>query len=311
MTMNLEQLRGFVEIARIGNFTRAAEELHLAQPSLSRQISTLERELGSELFHRARGNISLTAAGEVLLPYARRMLADAASVRREMAEIAGLRRGRVRLGAPPSLCGSIVPDVVSTFRAAHPGIELEITERGSRGLVAALAEGVLDLALLASSDAAAASPVSLTRTALLAEDLVVISSAERPEICSGRAIALAAVADLPLIAFPRSYELRAATDAAFAAAGLTAEVVVEGPEMDTVLRFVERGVGVAVVPAMVALGHPGLRATPMAAPKLTRTVSLAHRADMMPTRAAAALRDTIIATADALVGSGGFITKAE
>ncbi|GAB6856880.1 LysR substrate-binding domain-containing protein [Microbacterium xylanilyticum] len=309
MAMNLEQLRGFVEIARLGNFTRAAEELHLAQPSLSRQISTLEREFGSELFHRARGHISLTAAGEVLLPYARRMLADAASVRREMAEIAGLRRGRVRLGAPPSLCASIVPDVVSSFHQAHPGIELEITERGSRRLVAALAEGGLDLALLASSDAAAASPVSLSRTALLEEDLVLASSAARPPVSHGHQIALAAVADLPLIAFPRSYELRVATDAAFAAAGLVPEVVVEGPEMDTVLRFVERGVGVALVPAMVALGRPGLRTVPLAS-KLTRTLSLTHRADMAPTRAAAALRDTIIAAADALAASEDFVARA-
>ncbi|MBS1672709.1 MAG: LysR family transcriptional regulator [Actinobacteria bacterium] len=309
--MNLEQLRGFVEIARLGNFTRAAEELHLAQPSLSRQVSTLERELGSDLFHRARGHISLTAAGEVLLPYARRMLADAASVRREMAEIAGLRRGRVRLGAPPSLCASLVPEAVGAFRAAHPGIELEIVERGSRGLVAALAEGVLDLALIAFSDAAAASPVSLERTPLLVEDLVVISSEAKPPISHGREIALAAVADLPLIAFPRSYELRIATDAAFAAAGLTPEVIVEGPEMDTVLRFVERGVGVAVVPAMASLSRPGLRAVPLTSPHLTRTVSLTHRADMAPTRAAAALRDTIIAAADALAGSGGFFAKAD
>lgn len=307
--MNLEQLRGFVEIARLGSFTRAAEELHLAQPSLSRQISTLERELGSELFHRARGNISLTAAGDVLLPYARRMLADAATVRREMSEIAGLRRGRVRLGAPPSLCASIVPEMMSAFRAAHPGIELEIIERGSRRLVAALAEGGLDLALLAFSDVAAASPVSLSRTALLEEDLVLVSSAALAPVSHGRDIALAAIADLPLIAFPHSYELRAATDTAFAAAGLTPQVVVEGPEMDTVLRLVERGVGVAVVPAMVALGRPGLRAVPLAA-RLTRTVSLAHRADMAPTRAAAALRDTIIAAADALAGSGGLVAKA-
>ena len=75
--MNLEQLRGFVAVAGLGHFTRASEQLHLAQPSLSRQISTLEHELGAELFHRARGNISLTAAGETLLPRARRMLTDA------------------------------------------------------------------------------------------------------------------------------------------------------------------------------------------------------------------------------------------
>ena len=84
--MNLEQLRGFVAVAEIGHFTRAAEMLHVAQPSLSRQIATLEQEVGGELFHRARGNITLTAAGETLLPRARRMLADADAIRVEMGE---------------------------------------------------------------------------------------------------------------------------------------------------------------------------------------------------------------------------------
>ncbi|ABY24353.1 transcriptional regulator, LysR family [Renibacterium salmoninarum ATCC 33209] len=74
--MNLEQLQSFVAVSQIGPFTRAAEQLHLAQPSLSRQIATLEHDLGAELFHRARGHIRLTDAGEKLLPLARRMLAE-------------------------------------------------------------------------------------------------------------------------------------------------------------------------------------------------------------------------------------------
>ncbi|RAG63366.1 LysR family transcriptional regulator, partial [Burkholderia multivorans] len=82
--MNLEQLASFVEVADTGHFTKAAATLHLAQPSLSRQISTLEKELGAELFHRARGHITLTAAGEALLPTARRMLADAEAIRLDM-----------------------------------------------------------------------------------------------------------------------------------------------------------------------------------------------------------------------------------
>src|SRR4051812_18147392 len=118
--MNLEQLGSFVEVARLGNFTRAAEQLHLTQPSLSRQIATLENDLGAELFHRARGGSRLTTAGEPLLPLARRMLADADSARRELAELAGLQRGKVRLGATPTLCISLVAEVLSVFHAAHP-----------------------------------------------------------------------------------------------------------------------------------------------------------------------------------------------
>ncbi|MGO3662992.1 LysR family transcriptional regulator, partial [Microbacterium gubbeenense] len=138
--MTLEQLRGFVEVARTGHFTRAAERLHLAQPSLSRQISALERALGVDLFHRARGNISLTAAGAHLLPIARRMLADAATAHAEMAELAGLTRGTARLGMTPTLGTSIVADVLTAYRERYPGVDIEVVERGSRTLINDLSE---------------------------------------------------------------------------------------------------------------------------------------------------------------------------
>ncbi|TDE08023.1 LysR family transcriptional regulator [Jiangella asiatica] len=307
--MTLEQLRGFVEVARLGHFTRAAEHLHLAQPSLSRQISTLEHELGAELFHRARGHIALTAAGEALLPLARRMLADADSVRREMAELAGLRRGRVRLGATPTLCISLVAEAVSAFHGAHPGIDLHLTEGGSRALIDELAGGALDLALITASEGPPVAGASLTRTPLLTEELVVISSATRPPVTTRSTIGLPELARLPQIAFHESYDLRAATETAFRAAGLTPSVVLEGAEMDAVLRFVERGLGVAVVPAMVLLDRPGLRSVRLTSPRLTRTVSLAHRSDVTPTRAAKAMRQVIVATAEALASRGPATTR--
>jgi DNA-binding transcriptional LysR family regulator len=124
--MQLHQLRYFTSVADTRHFTRAAEAVHVAQPSLSQQIRALERELGAELFHRARGHIGLTDAGEALLPLARRILADAETARREVQEVAQLRGGRVRLGAPPSLCASLVPDVLSDFHARYPGVELQV-----------------------------------------------------------------------------------------------------------------------------------------------------------------------------------------
>ncbi|MGI6879886.1 LysR family transcriptional regulator [Microbacterium sp. gxy059] len=309
--MNLEQMRAFVEVARTGHFTRAAERLHLAQPSLSRQIATLERDLGADLFHRARGHISLTPAGETLLPIARRMLADAERVRREMDELAGLRRGRVSLGATPTLCVSVVAEAISAFRQAHPGIELRLVESGSRTLVDRLAEGAIDFALLTTSVADPAS--SLALSPLLTEELAVISSAALPPVADA-ALTLRELAELPLIVFDESYDLRAATDQAFAEAGLAPRVVLEGAEMDAVLRFVERGIGVAVVPATVLAGRGGLRSVRLTDPRLTRTISLAHRGDVTPTRAAQAMRRTIIETADAFAADGGvpdgFVTRA-
>jgi len=296
--VNLEQLRAFVTVAELGNFTRAADQLHLAQPSLSRQISSLEQSLGAELLHRARAGSTLTVAGESLLPLARRMLADAASVRRELDELAGLRRGRVRLGATPTLCISLVAEVLSAFHAAHPGIELHITERGSRGLLDALAGGELDLALITTSDAASAE--RFTVTPLLVEELVVISSSAAPALTGLESIELREVAALPQVVFSSTYDLRATTDAAFAAAGLSPHAVIEGAEMDAVLRFVERGIGVAIVPAMVLIERAGLRSVRLSGPALTRTISIAQVADIAPTVAVDVMRQTIARTAAAL-----------
>lgn len=307
--MNLEQLRGVVEIAETGHFTRAAERLHIAQPTLSRQISTLETELGAPLFHRIRGNVVLTQAGERLLPLARRMLADADTARTELAELAGLRRGRIRLGATPTLCTSLVADVLAEFHAQYPGIDIEILERGSRTLIDALMEGALDLALIVTSVSSGEARAVLDLEPILSERLVVVSAASAddpfPRAADGAPVELHELARTPQVVFPESYDLRVAMDAAFRAADLTPLVVVEGAEMDAALRFAERGIGVAVVPAMVAALHPDLRAAPLADAALARTVSIARRSDMVPARASAALQTLIRGVADRLTAPGG------
>lgn len=301
--MNLEQLRGFVEVASLGNFTRAAERLHLAQPSLSRQIATLEQDLGAALFHRARGGSSLTVAGESLLPLARRMLADAESVRRELAEISGLQRGRVRLGATPTLCISLVAEVFNAFHTAHSAIDLHLSEHGSRRLLEELAGGELDLAVITTSDSAPADRFIVTP--LLVEELVVVSASEAPGVTGRDTITLAEVAPLPQIVFSSSYDLRATTDGAFRAAGLLPNAVIQGAEMDAVLRFVERGLGVAIVPAMVLINRPGLRAVRLSEPTLTRTISVARPADIAPTTAVQVMQRTIVGTARTLAATAG------
>jgi DNA-binding transcriptional LysR family regulator len=299
--MNLEQLRGFAEVARTGHFTRAAEQLHMAQPSLSRQIATLEGELGVELFHRTRGNVSLTAAGERLLPLARRMLADAESARSEMAELSGLRRGRIRLGATPTLCTSLVAEVLSEFHSRYPGIDIEILERGSRSLISALMEGTLDLALIVTSVSSGAARAVLELEPVLSERLVVVSSLDQADpFPADHPVRLDELARVPQIAFPENYDLRVAVDAAFATEGLSPAVAVQGAEMDAALRFAECGIGVAVVPAMIAADRPLLRAAPLADPALARTVSIARRSDMAPTHAGAALQALIREVADRL-----------
>ncbi|MEI5103040.1 LysR substrate-binding domain-containing protein [Streptomyces sp. PmtG] len=290
--MQFQQLLYFVAVAETRHFTRAAERVHVSQPSLSQQVRALEKELGAELFSRARGNIALTDAGEALLPLARRILADADTARIEVQELAQLRRGRVRLGATPSVCTGLLPQVLRDFHDRHPGIQLLIEEGGSHDLVRHLARGALDLALVVLP-LPSPSP-ALTTVELLTEDLVVVSSPHAPRLG-----ATARVADLQgerLVMFRHGYDLRELTVAACRAEGFEPEFAVEGGEMDAVLGFVRAGLGVAVVPRMIAeRAGIGLRMTPLARPRLRRTIALAHRSDVAPPRAARELQGMLLA----------------
>ncbi|MFI0941698.1 LysR family transcriptional regulator [Streptomyces sp. NPDC021020] len=304
--MQFQQLAYFVAVADTRHFTRAAQALHVSQPSLSQQIRALEKELGAALFSRARGNIALTDAGETLLPLARRILADADTARHEVLELVQLRRGRVRLGATPSLATGLLPDVLRAFHDRHPGIRLLVEEGGSHDLVRHLARGALDLALVVLP-LPSPSP-ALTTVELFQEDLVVVSSAADPPPAEPAAGPLR-IADLegrPMVMFRHGYDLRDLTLAACRAAGFEPYLTVEGGEMDAVLGFVRAGLGIGVVPATVAArAGSDLRVTPLARPGLRRTVALAHRSDVAPPRAARVLQDVLLTAARRAVASPG------
>lgn len=293
--VQFQQLQYFVAVAETRHFTRAAELVHVAQPSLSQQIKALERELGADLFLRARGNITLTDAGEALLPLARRILADADTARHEVLELAQLRRGRVRLGATPSVCTGLLPDVLRAFHDRYPGVHLLVEESGSHDLVRHLARGALDLALVVLP-LPSPSP-ALTTVELLREDLVVVSSPEAaaPGGEGRRTVRIADLEGERLVMFRHGYDLRELTVAACRAEGFEPEFAVEGGEMDAVLGFVRAGLGVAVVPRMVATrSGRGLRVTALARPGLHRTIALAHRSDVAPPRAARELQRMLL-----------------
>jgi DNA-binding transcriptional LysR family regulator len=315
--VQFQQLAYFVAVAEVRHFTRAAETLGVTQPSLSKQIRALETELGASLFGRARGNITLTPAGEALLPLARRILADADTARLEVQELAGLRRGRVRLGATPSLFAGLLADVLRRFHDAYPGIRLLIEEGGSHDLVRGLTRGALDLAMVIlplGGDA------PLMTRPVLRENLVVaapVRRSGRPGMLPRRSwLRIEDLRDRPLVMFRPGYDLREATIGACRQAGFEPRFAVEGGEMDAVLRLVEAGLGLAVVPSMVLAGRPGLHGTPLIVSErpaagesvhradqsagrgalgsgLLRTIALAHRKDVAPTNAARAFQTTL------------------
>jgi DNA-binding transcriptional LysR family regulator len=287
--MQMHQLAYFVAVADTRHFTRAAERVRVAQPSLSQQIRALERDVGAELFHRIRGNLSLTEAGETLLPFARRILADTESAYQAVRELDELGRGRVRLGATPSLCTGLLPAMLAGFRSAYPGIELTLHESGSRDLQTDLSEGALDLALIVDSRLRDQS--LLSTQPLLIEELVVISALDRPAPVRRARMRISDLNGKPLVMFRRGYDLRDATVNACRAEGFEPTFAIEGGEMDAVLALVRAGMGIAVVPSTVV--REGFRVTRFADPGLSRVVRLAYRHDVQPSRAVQALRDAV------------------
>lgn len=285
--MQFRQLEYFTAVADAHHFTRAAEAMHVAQPSLSKQIHALERELGTPLFSRARGNITLTPAGQALLPLARRILAEVDDAEVQVREIAGLVRGRVRLGATPSLSTVLLPGALARFSSAYPGIDIHIEEQGGRDLVRLLAQGELDLALivlpLRTRDPA------LTTAPLLREPLVVAAPADG-SLTRARSLRVRDLAKHPLVMYREGYDLRQVALAACRRQGIEPRIAVEGGELDAVLSLAEAGLGLAIVPSMVLDGRPRLRRVPFVRPGLHRTIGVAHRRDVEPSATARAFR---------------------
>lgn len=287
MHVQIGQLRCFLAVAEERHFTRAARAIGIAQPSVSVQVRRLEGELGTPLFHRSKGNIALTPAGETLIPFARRILADVDAAAAELRDVESLARGRLAVGATPSLAVTLLPAVLARFHQAHPGIDLALHEAGSVDLVSALEEGSVDIALVIL-------PVRhdiLETQPLLREQLVLAVSPSHP-LARRRQIRVSDLREVPLVMFREGYDLRSSTEAACRAAGFAPTFALEGGEMDGVLSLAAAGLGAAIVPSIVVDPAGPLRAVRIAEPALTRTIGLAHRRERRLSRAAQELVET-------------------
>jgi len=281
--MELRQLRYFEAVARHGHVSRAARELHMAQPSLSKQLRVLENDLGVALFDRVGRRIELTEAGRLFLPYARRVLAEVDAAREAVQQYQDAHRGRVAIGTPPTVGTQLLPVALAEFNREYPGVNLELHEAGAGRLLQLLAEGSVHLAVVSV-------PVAGVACAeLFTEDLVLAVGAHH-RLAAGSMVSAGALADEPFILFPPGYELRERTLHLCREAGFEPRVVLDGAEMDTVLRCVAAGLGVAIVPRLALTGADDLLGLPLDDVPLTRTLGLVWHPERQLPPVAEALR---------------------
>ncbi|MEI5100412.1 LysR substrate-binding domain-containing protein [Streptomyces sp. PmtG] len=244
-------LRAFLEVARRGSFTVAARDLALTQSAVSRQIASLEAALGgAPLFDRLPRGVRLTAHGRELLPHAEAVTARLADLRRGLAELDGVSRGLLRFGAFATADAALVPRAIAAFRARHPGVTLTREEGRTRPLLARLAEGELDLAVVSTTGGPLPEDGYELRH-LLDETLYVALPAAHP-LAGEASLPLARLADEDWIS--GSPEPAGTLLDAAARDGFRPRVAHVVGEWTAKQGYVAAGLGVTLVPALAAHG---------------------------------------------------------
>ncbi|HEU4753701.1 MAG TPA: LysR substrate-binding domain-containing protein, partial [Armatimonadota bacterium] len=241
--MELFQLRYFVTAARLLHFSRAAEELYISQPSLSLQIGRLEEELRTPLFHRRGRRVTLTDAGEALLPMAQRLLEAEAEARRVVQQVAGLERGRLSLCALPALDQHLLPPWLARFRREYPSVELRVREqRPARAVAQAVLNGQADVGFVHL-------PCELQglSSRILLEDPLALVVPEAHPLCGREAVALADAADEEFVWVHEAQDRDHPLYHACLEAGFIPRIVCESGSAQGVLALVAAGLGIALL----------------------------------------------------------------
>jgi DNA-binding transcriptional LysR family regulator len=284
--MDLRQASYVVAVVDHGTFTAAAASIPVSQPALSQAISSLERELGTELFHRIGRRVTLTPAGEAFVEPARRMLRDAEVARAAVEQVAGLTAGHLDVVALPSLVVEPLVDLVGRFRRLHPQVLVRITEPEDAAAVAALVRsGQCELGLgdQAPDDRLLASDV-------LGEQSLLAVLPPGTSLGGDRDLPVAHLAQLPLITSPRGTSSRRLLGEALRQADPDADprIGVVTEHREAIVPLVMAGAGAAVLPEPLARAAAALGAVvaPLS-PPLRRSVVLVRRAGPLSPAAAA------------------------
>ena len=282
--MEFHQLRYFVAVARLRSFTRAAESEHVAQPSLSQQIRKLEDELGARLFNRLGRSVTLTPFGTCFRLRARRVLAELDGARQEMDAMLGLRRGRVNVGAIPTVAPYLLPSLLAGFGRSYPGIAVNLREGLTASLLGQLGEGDLDLALVRLP----LRPSEFVSEPLLEEGMLLAVPRRHPlRRHRQRRVALGELAGESFLLLKDSHCFRDDVLEICKRCRVNPNVAFEGGQFDTLVAMVAAGAGVTLLPEMARghYRHAGVGLMEFVPPPPTRTIGLVRAKDKFVTPA--------------------------
>lgn len=296
--MELRQLQYTLQIAAERNFSRAADKLHIAQPSLSQQLSKLEKELGVLLFQRNTSSVELTHAGEKFVEQAQAIIDAVELLRQEMSDISQLRTGRVVVGSMPITGAHLLPHVLPVFKSKYAEVEITLLEDSSMNLEKLTASGQTDLSLLSL-------PLEIPTLAyeVLGEERIDLAVPPEHPLAARSALgirtSLNELKNEPFIVLKEGQGFRKMTVELCREAGFEPRIVFESNNMETVQSLVATGMGVTLVPHFIARAPRSEFVPvylPLADPVPSRTLVVAYRRGRYLSRAAEAFIETFKAT---------------
>jgi molybdate transport repressor ModE-like protein len=282
--LDVRRLRVLREVAQQGSFSAAADALSYTQSAVSQQIAALERETGATLLERRVGGVRLTDAGRALVSRADVILAQLADAERELAAIAGLRGGRVRLASFPSAGATLVTEAVSRFQRHHPEVELTLAEGEPHTTVPALMRGDFDLAVVFDYEHRRAASIlgeGLDCIHLLDDPVRVVLPAEHPLARRNRkGVRLEDLADEAWVSGCQGGVCHAMMVDWCADAGFEPNIAFESDDHNVLIGLVAAGVGVSLLPQLaLQMRYPGVESRSVTGRHLLRKVYAATPTD--------------------------------
>lgn len=247
MRFDLTDLKLFLYVVEAGSITAGAERMHLAVAAASTRIRNMELELGTALLNRDRQGVQPTPAGRTLLHHARLLLQQAERMRGELGEYADGLKGHIRLLSNTNALTEFLPEPLSNFLASHPHVNIDLEERLSDEIVAAVADGKADIGIVAGTEDVTGLEVFPFRV-----DRFVLVTAKNHALAKSASIAFSEVLDFDFVGLDRSSSLQRFLSEKADRVGKRLKLRVQLRSFDAVCRLVECNVGIGVVPETTA-----------------------------------------------------------
>lgn len=276
MVNDLRHIKAFLTAARIGNFTRAAAELHVSQSAFTVQIRQLEDALGVTLFDRSKRRVALTSAGREIIVPLERILIDMEAIVGQTKQLAGLRRGIVSVAVLPSIASQLLPDVIREFTHRHPGIVIQIKDVVAEKLIEAVKKDEADFGI--------GSRIRVDRdlkTTPLLVDRLCAFVPKTHLLGRSNSVTLKDLISLPLILTGKDSSVREILERALKRERMQPKIAYETNYMSTAISMVRAGLGIAILPEFAANVENSreIQTVGISKPVLSRRIEIIQRKD--------------------------------